>query len=168
MSDVLRDHFNRFARYNAWANERLYDAVGALPPGQAWLPRKAFFGSFMGTLNHLLVGDRLWFARMTGGDMAWFTGLDQTLFEDFAALRAAREATDRVIIDAVALLPLSGTLRYRDSRGEAREKPWSVVLAHVFNHQTHHRGQVHDMLGQCDQTPPVLDLLYFPDTENQS
>lgn len=163
MSDVMRDHFARFARYNAWANARLYDAVQALPPAEGWARRKAYFGSILGTLNHILVGDRVWFARMTGGDTCWFTGLDQILHEDMADLRAAREAMDRTIIDAMALLPLNGTLAYRNSRGEAQEKPWTVILAHVFNHQTHHRGQVHDMLSQCGASPPALDLLYFPD-----
>lgn len=167
MSDALRDHFGRFARYNAWANGRLLDAVDTLPPRQLWAPRKAFFGSIMGTLNHILVGDRVWFARMTGTGYSWFTGLDQVLHEDLAGFRAARQAMDRTIIDAVAILPLNGTLRYTDSQDRPQEKPWTVVLGHVFNHQTHHRGQIHDMLSQCDIAPPALDLLYFPDENNR-
>lgn len=162
MSDALRDHFGRFARYNAWANGRLLDAVGALPPHEVWAPRKAFFGSIMATFNHILVADRVWLARMTGTDQSWFTGLDQILHDDLAEFRVARQAMDRTIVDAVAILPLTGTLRYTNSQGP-QEKPWPLLLGHVFNHQTHHRGQIHDMLSQCGVTPPALDLVYFPD-----
>lgn len=168
MSDVLRQHFARFGRYNAWANQRLLDALGTLPERQLWAPRKAFFGSIMGTMNHILVGDRMWLARMSGGDQTWFTGLDQTLHTRLDDFRAARQAMDRTIIDAVAILPLGGTLSYRNSRDEPQEKEWPLLLAHLFNHQAHHRGQVHDMLSQDGVAPPPLDLLYFPDVGSAS
>jgi uncharacterized damage-inducible protein DinB len=163
MTALPRDHVLRFARYNAWANGLVMDCVGRLPDPEPWRPRQAFFGSIMGTLNHGLVADRLWLARMTGEAMPWFTGLDQTLHDSVEDFRAARAATDGAIAAAMTRVPLSGTLAFHNTRGEPQSRDWAVILSHLFNHQTHHRGQIHDMLTQCGVVPPPLDLLYFPD-----
>ena len=158
----MRDHFQLFSRYNLWANRTLYDAVAALPAEEIARDRRGFFGSILGTLNHVLLGDRVWFARMMGEEYGWFQSLDQILFAEFDVLRQEREATDRQIVATVAKLPLDGDLAYRNSRGESMRVPRTVVLGHVFNHQTHHRGQVHGMLSQAGYAPPPLDLIYFP------
>ncbi len=157
------EHFQLLARYNAWANGRLYDAVAALPAEGFSRNLGGFFGSLKGTLNHILVGDLIWFQRLSGQGAAP-DKLDSLLFEDLGELRAAREAEDaRILAYAGALTPevLAGTLSYRNTQGEAFTQPLAQVLVHVFNHQTHHRGQAHQMLSQLGASPPPLDLLYY-------
>lgn len=157
-------HFRTFAGYNAWANRRLYDACAALPVEEYQRPRASFFGSIHATLNHILVGDRLWNGRLTGNLAIGITALNQILYPDLATLRAAREAEDKGLI---AFLEgrddawLEGMLDYRNMAGETRQDPLRIVMAHIFNHQTHHRGQVHGLLSQTAVPPPPLDLIYF-------
>lgn len=159
---IDRQYFDRFAAYNRWANRRLYDAVAAFSDEAYRRDRRAFFGSIHGTLNHLLVADRIWLGRITGTPSG-IADLATILYDDFASLRAAREAEDERIVGLVQDLDddrLTGDLVYANMRGEPQRTPLAMVLAHLFNHQTHHRGQVHDMIGQ-DGVPPPLDLLYF-------
>ena len=158
----MRDHFVLFSHYNLWANRLLYTAVGALPAEEIVRDRQGFFRSILGTLNHGLLADRLWLARMRKEDHDWFLTLDQILYTDFTELRTAREETDRAILEAIPDLPLRGELAYTNAKGESARAPWTVILGHIFNHQTHHRGQVHGMLSQAGHHPPQLDLLYFP------
>ena len=90
--------------------------------------------------------------------------LDQILYDEFADLRVARESEDARILGFVSGLgdeAIAGTLRYRTMAGESQETPLAWVLAHFFNHQTHHRGQVHGMLSGTPVAPPPLDLIYF-------
>ncbi len=156
-------YFRTFARYNQWANRRLYDACARLPEAEYAKPRRAFFGSIHGTLNHLLVGDRIWLGRIEGKD-AGIEALDQVLYDDLSGLRAAREAEDARILaitDRLADGALGAMLAYRNMRGEPFETRLDWVLAHLFNHQTHHRGQVHDMLSHTPVAPPPLDLIFY-------
>ncbi len=96
----MKAHFVTFARYNAWANGRVYDAAALLSDAQYREDRGAAFKSLHGTLNHLLVADRIWMQRFTGeGDAP--AQLDAILFDDLVRLRRAREAADRLIIDFV-------------------------------------------------------------------
>jgi len=153
-----------FGRYNAWANSRLYDATARLSPEQYRADRGAFFKSVHGTLNHLLVTDRIWMQRFTGeGDAP--NRLDAILFESFDELRAAREAEDRRIVDFVDGLDddrIAGTIKYRRvSSPEEFEQQLAPALAHWFNHQTHHRGHVHALLTGLVGEAPELDLLIF-------
>ncbi len=160
MSHTLLGHFRMLARYNRLANERLYDACAALDDAERLAVRPVFFRSIHGTLNHIMVGDRLWLTRFQGG-VASSTGLDAILYEDFAELRAARVAEDARIEAFAASLSeaaLGGTIRYRNNEGRDLADPVDVLIAHFFNHQTHHRGQVHDLLSQTQVVPPVLDL----------
>ena len=160
---MFADHVRRMARYNVWANGRIYDAVAALPQGAFEAERPAFFRSIKGTLNHLLVGDRIWLAFLTGTEHG-IERLNTTLYDDLASLRAAREAEDKRLGAFVAALDdayFSGTLRYRSVLGDQFETPLAVVFAHIFNHHAHHRGQVHDLLSQTAVPPPVLDLHRF-------
>src|SRR5262245_34424996 len=110
-------YFRRLAQYNAWANGRIYAAVAQLADAARKEPRPCFFGSIHGTLNHILVGDRLWLSRLTGSDPG-ITSLDQELYGDFHELRAARKAEDQRLIEVVAGYDetrLSGVLRYRST-----------------------------------------------------
>jgi uncharacterized damage-inducible protein DinB len=156
----LLAHFRLLARYNAGANRILYDACARLPDAERKRVRPAFFRSIHGTLNHILVGDRIWLARFAGRQLP-STGLDAILYDDFAALRAAREEMDaRIEAFAQGLEAgfLAGSIRYVNNAGLPYDDPIPLLLAHFFNHQTHHRGQVHDQLSQTAVAPPSLDL----------
>jgi|SRR5689334_855326 uncharacterized damage-inducible protein DinB len=156
--------FRMFAGYNAWANERLYSAAAKLSDSEYRADHGAFFGSVHGTLNHLLVGDRVWMQRLTGEGEAPVR-LDAILHEDLGALRAAREAEDARIVAFVEGLSehdLGRRVRYRTiSRPADIEQELGYALPHVFNHQTHHRGQVHCLLTQIVEEAPSLDLILY-------
>jgi uncharacterized damage-inducible protein DinB len=150
----------QYARYNRLANEALYLACAGLSDADYRRDLGAFFGSVHGTLNHLLLGDTIWMARLEGGSHP-STGLDSILLDDFPALRDARRRMDKRIEDFFAELPAgfdSGSVRYLNNSGFDTEDPWAVILPHFFNHQTHHRAQVHTLLSQLGHAPPVLDL----------
>ena len=158
-----QDHYRRFARYNQWANARLYDACAALPDGEFTRARPSFFGSLSATLNHVLVGDTVWMGRFTG-EPTTITSLDQTLHAELASLRAAREAMDdRIVafVDGLDAATLDAPLSYRTMAGTASTDPLEALLAHLFNHQTHHRGQAHGLLSLAGAAPPPLDLIYY-------
>lgn len=157
----MRDYFSLMAGYNAWANARLLDACEALPPGGFVAERGGFFGSIAGTLNHLLVTDRIWTARLRGTPLPPY-GLDTLLFEDLTELRAARAAEDAALETYVARLTdeaCAAQFRWtRKADGVEVVGPLWATLAHLFNHQTHHRGQAHDLIGQAGVETPSLDL----------
>ena len=156
----MKAHFDMLALYNRWANNRLYDAAAQLPDEDYRADRGAFFKSVHGTLNHLMVGDRIWLGRF-GGEEVPSTNLDAILYEDFEELRKVREAEDaRIEVFAAGIDEeiLSGTIRYVNNEGKTCDDPVELLVAHFFNHQTHHRGQVHNMLSQTEVPPPVLDL----------
>lgn len=158
-------YFQTFARYNTWANGLVYDAAAELPDSAYRTPRPAaYFSSLHGTLNHILVGDRVWMSRFEAVDLG-ITSLDKPLFDDFAELRAAREAEDARIERYTAGLTaeaIAGDLRFR-MIVEPKEvsMPLWQTLGHFFNHQTHHRGQAHALLKEAGIEPPSLDLVYF-------
>jgi uncharacterized damage-inducible protein DinB len=163
---MMKDHFSMFAQYNRWANERLYEAAAQTSDADYRKERGAFFGSLRGTLNHLVVADRIWMRRFTGeGPM--HTKLDEIVHDDLASLAATRRNEDERIISFVETLSdgeIAGTFAYTpiSMPGEVTQ-PLGPALAHFFNHQTHHRGQAHCLLteiGGRDFAPP-LDLIYF-------
>ena len=160
----MQSPFPMMAAYNAWANRRLYDAAAALSNADYRADRGAFFKSMHGTLNHLLVADRIWMRRFTGAGQHP-NRLDAILFEDFSELRAAREAEDERIVRYVAHLSeadLAGLFRYRTiSNPRDIEQPLAPALMHFFNHQTHHRGQAHCLLTGLTGTAPSFDLLVY-------
>lgn len=150
------------ARYNRWANARLYEATAALSPEQLTRPVGVYFRTLHGTLNHLLAADRIWMHRLDG------TGthperLDAIVFEEFAPLRRARELEDHRIIQYVQGLESRGLEKiwnYRTLNGAPQQQPLREILAHLFKHQTHHRGQAHAALTALGIAEPVaLDLL---------
>lgn len=160
----MKSRYEMFAGYNRWANERIYEVAATLSDTDYRADRGAFFKSVHGTLNHLLVGDRIWMKRFTGtGDAP--KALDVILFEDFAELRAARRAEDERIVRWVGGLTeadIAGAMRYRTvSNPQTLEQPRAPALDHFFNHQTHHRGQVHALLTAITGDAPSLDLIVF-------
>jgi len=160
----MKPIFEMLAGYNEWANRRLYDAAADLADADYRADHGAFFGSVHGTLNHLLVGDRVWMHRFTGEGPSP-TRLDEILYDDFVGLRAARRAEDARIMAYVASLAqadLDGTIRYRTiSKPADIEQELKLALLHVFNHQTHHRGQVHCLLTRITDAAPSLDLILY-------
>ena len=159
-------YFRTLARYNAWANHRLYDACLKLPEDAYYVNRKVFFGSIHRTLNHILLGSRAWMARIEGiaPSETGITSLDQELYTDRDSLWFAQQEEDaRVIdrLDTMDMAQLGGELSYRTMTGIEQRQPLSLILGHLFNHGTHHRGQVHAMLSQVPTDPPPLDLIYF-------
>jgi uncharacterized damage-inducible protein DinB len=160
----VKAHFEQFAAYNRWANARLYHAALALSDADYRRDVGAFFKSMHGTLNHLLVADRIWLKRLTGqGDHP--DRLDAIVHDDRRALALARADEDDRIIRYVAPLDeatLDSLLEYKTTSGKPFKQKRSHVLAHLFNHQTHHRGQAHAILSICTGREPVpLDLLLF-------
>ena len=156
----LINNFQMLARYNAGANARLYEACAQLDDIERTRVRQAYFKSIHGTLNHILVGDRIWLARFEGREVP-STGLDAILYDNFAELCAARIAEDQRIAAMTAGLTeefLTRLITYVNNQGRTLTDPVDLLITHFFNHQTHHRGQVHALLSQTEIAPPVLDL----------
>ncbi len=167
------DHVRQMAAYNAWMNSRLYEAAARLPADALSLDRKAFFGSILGTLNHIVVGDTLWLKRFATHPagypeldpvraLAQPTALDQLLFQDFAALKQHRERLDAVITawaKVVTDQDLDHILHYANTKGVISDKRFFNLVMHFFNHQTHHRGQATTLLMQAGVDVGVTDLL---------
>jgi uncharacterized damage-inducible protein DinB len=160
----MLDHFRMLAGYNSWANRRLYGAAAGLSDADLRADRGAFFKSVHGTLNHLLVTDRVWMRRFTGEGEAP-DRLDAILFDTLPALDQAREMENQRIetyVQSLTVEALGGVIRYkRVSTPEVFEQPLAQALAHLFNHQTHHRGQIHAILTGLLGRAPELDLLMF-------
>lgn len=162
---ISTDYCRLLARYNRWINERLYALAADMPDAQRKEDRGAFFGSIHRTLNHILWGDRIWLGRFTG-EPCHVPPYGTDMYEDFATLRAERDATDTRILAWAGALDaawLETTLEYRAaSDGKLRAVPAWVVAAHLFQHATHHRGQVTTLLKQSGRDPGVTDLQYLP------
>ena len=156
------------ARYNAWQNSQLTGFLEAMDAEDLTVDRGAFFGSILGTLNHLLWGDMLWISRFDGGEASKLGGQDSTrLCPDLATWAATRGRVDARISDwaaAVSDEQLQGSLRFFSGiAGREMVKPMALCVVQVFNHQTHHRGQVHAMLTAAGSKAPVSDLPFMPD-----
>jgi uncharacterized damage-inducible protein DinB len=167
---MLREHgmldaIRHLSGYNTWANGKVYDAAAKLTPDHLWRDTGLFFKSVGGTLNHILVADRVWMKRFSGeGDHP--TRLDAILHTDFNELRAARDAEDRRIakfIEGLDADRLAQTFTYRlmTLPQDVTSTLWPDLL-HFFNHQTHHRGQAHTGLSiLTGEEPPSLDMIRF-------
>ena len=155
------------ARYNRWQNRSLFDAADALPDDERRRDRGAFFGSIHGTLSHLLWGDRMWLSRFTDVERPRTSQAESPTFvEDWDELKALRAETDDAL-DAWAGGMTEATLQgeyrwFSGSAGREVGRPMALVVMHVFNHQTHHRGQVHAMLTAAGARPGDTDLFLMP------
>lgn len=160
MLDPLIIHFQRLARYNTLANQIIYEACAQLPDSELKKTRPAFFNSIHGTLNHILIGDRIWMTRFQGNEIP-STELDAILHEKFLELWTARVLEDQkieVFFSNLKVEFLNQSIRYVNNAGNLHEDPVKLLMTHFFNHQTHHRGQVHNLLSQTAVAPPSLDL----------
>ena len=163
----MKAHFVMMANYNKWANARVYKMAGALPDVDYRRDVGAYFKSLHGTLNHLLVADRIWMHRLTGvGEHP--ARLNAIISDDLPTLSIARAVEDKRIQEYIQTLDessLDQAVRYRTLSGVAQEQRLRDILAHVFNHETHHRGQAHailTILGVAEPEP--LDLLIMQRT----
>lgn len=161
------------ADYNRWMNQRMYEAAGRLAEDEVTKDRGAFFGSILGTLNHIAVADTIWLHRFAQHPdasalrtrLARFplpTSLRQEIAGSLAALRNCRGELDEIIIQwSRALTPggLEGPLVYRNMAGQAFSRKLGYLVLHFFNHQTHHRGQASTLLFQAGLDVGVTDLL---------
>ena len=151
------------AAYNAEMNRRLYAAAANLTDAERKAEHGAFWGSIHGTLNHLLWGDQQWMSRFAGWPKpAVALKQSSALFEDFSALRAAREKADADLILWAAGVDEDWLARdevwFSGAAQKNMQKPRKMLLPHMFNHQTHHRGQVHAMLTAAGQKTGDTDL----------
>ena len=163
-------YFATLAHYNAWATARLMDAVAALPDEAYRRDVGLFFKSIHGTLNHLLVGEHLlWFRRFAEG-VSPRVALDEEAEPDRA--RLAQRLLDgaarwQPLIESWPAERFDGQLSYTTMRGQPATLPFAATLAHVFNHGTHHRGQVTAALTRLSQPCPELDLVYMLQEESR-
>jgi uncharacterized damage-inducible protein DinB len=160
-------YVQHMARYNRWQNESLYRAADSLSDAERRQQRGAFFGSIQGTLNHLLWGDRMWMSRFAGTPRPDI-GIpgSVSLYPDWEALKRERTAFDALIVDwadGIDAAALAGDLTWYSGAAKAQlSKPKWILVTHMFNHQTHHRGQVHCMLTQAGAKPDDTDLMLMP------
>ncbi len=169
----LKDHVLLMAQYNQRMNANMYAACESLSGAQLAEDKGAFFGSILGTLNHLLVGDIVWFKRfslalpsyaeLSALDAIPFPdALNAVLFSDFAELKAQREKLDDLVLSfarAVTEEDLQGTVSYKNFKGVPASRVLFSLLMHAFNHQTHHRGQITTLLSQHGVDVGVTDLV---------
>ena len=167
------DQICLMAKYNEWMNAKLYQAALTLPGAELSADRGAFFGSILGTLNHLVAGDTIWLKRFVTHPANYTaldlirnlpapTGLDQQLFTDILNLEKHRKLLDQCITEwaqTVTENELDHVLQYVNSQGVAGARNFYGLVLHFFNHQTHHRGQVTTLLSQAGVDVGVTDLL---------
>ncbi len=182
----IAQHYILMADYNQRMNGQVYDACARLNADQLSEDRGAFFGSILGTLNHILVGDLLWLARFKLHSDRYHSltvlgtlakpapgKLDDILYVDLLSLKNARNAVDNTIkqwlSEEVSVEDFNRTLVYANSKGEVSERLFGELVSHFFNHQTHHRGQVSTLLSQQNIDIGVTDMLIdIPDLYKDS
>jgi uncharacterized damage-inducible protein DinB len=166
MASITPDWVRMMARYNAWQNAGLRREVETLSDGEARAERGAFFGSILGTANHLLWGDETWLSRFAGHPKPEGGIPDSVaLTPDVAAWSARRAAADAAITAwARDLSDCEGDVTWWSGvLGREARMPKDRLFTHFFNHQTHHRGQLHAMLTAAGRTPDATDLFAMPD-----
>lgn len=174
------EHAILMASYNQWMNAKIHQAAARLDAAALRADRGAFFGSVLGTMNHLVVGDRIWLARFATHPRAPEAleplrqfplprSLDEILYDDLEALAQHRVLLDEIICrwaHALSTQDLAHVLRYANSKGVVSTRRFASLLMHFFNHQTHHRGQLTTLLSQAGQDVGVTDLLALIANEN--
>lgn len=183
---MIKPNFEIMASYNALMNKKIYDSISNTSDNVLWEDKKAFFGSILGTLNHLMVGDLIWLNRFnqhprypTGfkaleplKDFPLPTKLTQILYVDKQSFSTDRQALDQIIIRFIEESDESDysmDLSYRNTNNDTFHKSFSMLLQHLFNHQTHHRGQVTTLLSQMDIDIGETDLLMLiPNVDNKN
>jgi uncharacterized damage-inducible protein DinB len=160
------EQYQLMARYNRWMNRKLYAICADVADADRKKDLGAFFKSVHGTLNHLLYGDRAWLGRFIGQPFN-VTVIGQELYTNFAELRREREITDAAILTWSENLDprwLAADFTYTSNvDGKTRVLPTWILVTHLFNHQTHHRGQVTTLMKQLGRDPGETDIPWMPE-----
>lgn len=168
------DHYRRHARYNAWINQSLLEASLSLSPTQQSQDQHVFFKSITGSWNHIMVGDLLWLNRLAmifpildDSMDRWPkpNALNQILYSQLEDLAQPRQQLDELIIQWCDFLRESDCedrLQYHNSQDDLQVKPLPDVMQHLFNHQTHHRGQITALLSQLGVDYGATDFISMP------
>ncbi len=173
-------HICLMATYNQWMNAKIYEAARSLPDEELSVDRKAFFGSILGTLNHLVAGDTVWLKRFAKHPADYLAlepiqqlpalkSLDQLLFSNIRELSAHRVWLDQNIVEwsrSIAESDLDHTLHYTSMKGIPADRNFYGLVMHFFNHQTHHRGQVTTLLSQAGVDIGDTDLVALIPSEH--
>ena len=160
-------YLSTMANYNTWANSRIFELCASLNDYEYRLDRKSFFGSIHGTLNHILLVDILWMTRLKREELRSIESLSQILYEDFDELRIERVRQDQKLTEFFLNIDsseLSRTLKFSRMDGSHCEGVMEDLIVTLFNHQTHHRGQIHAMLTQSgipNSDMPDLDVIDY-------
>ena len=174
---AMKTHFLLLAQYNAWINNKICQSIANIDNEQLWQDNNAFFGSILGTLNHIMVGDLIWLNRLQQhaspfdalkalSTLPLPTCLEQVLYTQTNDYIEHRQKLDNIIKQFVTELTaddLEKNIVYRNTKGLEFSKPLSKLLLHLFNHQTHHRGQATTLLNQMDIDIGATDLLLLID-----
>jgi uncharacterized damage-inducible protein DinB len=158
-------HPHTMALFSAWANQHIHAACSTLPASELALDRKAFFASIVGTMNHILLVDLLYRERIEG-QKTRFSSLDEILYDDVGALRQAQTDSDTYY---ATLLENMSAAQLQEPQGfhtlldepEYWQVPKWVYYSNLFQHQVHHRGQVHNMLSQAGIDPPPIGFIEY-------
>lgn len=159
----MKDHCLKLAGYHWWAYETLLKRLETLTPAELTEDVGLFFRNILGTLNHLLVVDDLWIARLEGARWA-FSSLDQTAETELSPLGQRLLATSERLRTAVLKQPADAfetCLNLKNSAGDTLPFSFSDVVAHTVNHSTHHRGQISAALTILGHATPEMDMYYF-------
>jgi uncharacterized damage-inducible protein DinB len=166
---ISPEHVRLMARYNRWQNRSLYTAAATLDEAGRRADRGAFFGSIDATLGHLLWGDRIWMSRLAGTEPPKETSIAQSTKEggDWDGLCLARAALDAAILtwaDTLTEAEIAADLHwFTGALQRDMITPRWICITHMFNHQTHHRGQVHAMLTAAGARPEDTDIPFMPE-----
>lgn len=168
----MKKNFELMAKYNQWMNENLYKSALQLSNEKLKENQGAFFGSIIGTFNHIVVADIIWLKRFSNqpskyksldfiNTMEMPNNLNKIITDDLKELKILRDKLDEVICNFILELKeedLEGNIIYNNTKGDLFNKNFSLVLHHFFNHQTHHRGQITTLLNQNGIDFGVTDL----------
>jgi len=163
-------NFQLLANFNKWTNEKIINSCKKLTETEYKKDREAFFSSIHGTLNHLLVVDRAYIFHIEGKDHG-LKSLDQILYENLFQLEKARIEEDKRLVDLVNNLleeSINKEITYNGFETGKTTYTINTILITLFNHQTHHRGQIHNMLSQAGIKPPQIDIPDFIETRNKN
>lgn len=176
----LKEHVYLMADYNQWMNQKIYEAVSTLPPEKLHEDKKAYFGSIFASLNHICVGDTLWLKRFSSvlqtydayepiAELPMPETLNVFLANNFNDLKDRRVLLDEALLELASLLTdeeLLQPISYQNSKGVTANKTLFNLLMHLFNHQTHHRGQITTLLSQSGIDIGITDLVFIQPNVN--
>ncbi|MEP6898260.1 MAG: DinB family protein [Rhodanobacter sp.] len=156
-------HIQLLMRYRSWANALMFDALSGLPGAVLTEPQPIVFGSIIRTLNHVRAMDAVWQAHLLGQPHG-MTTRNPAECPPLATLREAQRSIDAWFVDyadGLADAQQQEQIRFRFIGGGESTMTRALILLHVANHATYHRGHVADMMYRAGAVPPTTDLPVF-------